>query len=186
MDEKQFVRLEAIINSMTPKERHNHEIISGLAPQAHCRRLRHHRAGSEPASAPVRADEQDVQADGQRRPCEADDARRHGRAGHGQAEVRTVKVQAMMTCFRTNSTRSPQTHGAWCRLSGLPWVSGQLRNCSASGIEERILPVGAVGAGFRSQGLERQAGALGRYAGAGSPGDQVLSRPLVPLLRDRA
>jgi signal recognition particle subunit SRP54 len=29
IDEKQFVRLEAIISSMTPKERHNHEIISG-------------------------------------------------------------------------------------------------------------------------------------------------------------
>ena len=29
VDEKQFLRLEAIINSMTPKERHNHEIISG-------------------------------------------------------------------------------------------------------------------------------------------------------------
>ena len=29
VDEKQFIRLEAIINSMTPKERRNHEIISG-------------------------------------------------------------------------------------------------------------------------------------------------------------
>jgi signal recognition particle subunit SRP54 len=29
VDEKQFVRLEAIINSMTPKERRNHDIISG-------------------------------------------------------------------------------------------------------------------------------------------------------------
>jgi signal recognition particle subunit SRP54 len=29
VDEKQFVRLEAIINSMTPHERRNHEIISG-------------------------------------------------------------------------------------------------------------------------------------------------------------
>ena len=29
VDEKQFLRLEAIINSMTPKERLNHEIISG-------------------------------------------------------------------------------------------------------------------------------------------------------------
>jgi signal recognition particle subunit SRP54 len=29
VDEKQFVRLEAIINSMTAKERRNHEIISG-------------------------------------------------------------------------------------------------------------------------------------------------------------
>jgi signal recognition particle subunit SRP54 len=29
VDQKQFVRLEAIINSMTPKERRNHEIISG-------------------------------------------------------------------------------------------------------------------------------------------------------------
>ncbi len=29
VDEKQFVRLEAIINSMTQKERSNHEIISG-------------------------------------------------------------------------------------------------------------------------------------------------------------
>ena len=42
VDEKQFVRLEAIINSMTPKERRNHEIISGIAPQAHRRRLGHH------------------------------------------------------------------------------------------------------------------------------------------------
>jgi signal recognition particle subunit SRP54 len=29
VDEKQFVRVEAIINSMTPKERNHHEIISG-------------------------------------------------------------------------------------------------------------------------------------------------------------
>ena len=29
VDEKQFTRIEAIINSMTPKERNNHEIISG-------------------------------------------------------------------------------------------------------------------------------------------------------------
>ena len=29
VDEKQFTRVEAIINSMTPKERNNHEIISG-------------------------------------------------------------------------------------------------------------------------------------------------------------
>ncbi|HUH61741.1 MAG TPA: signal recognition particle protein [Terracidiphilus sp.] len=29
VDEKQFVRVEAIINSMTPRERRNHEIISG-------------------------------------------------------------------------------------------------------------------------------------------------------------
>jgi signal recognition particle subunit SRP54 len=29
VDEKQFVRVEAIINSMTQKERDNHEIISG-------------------------------------------------------------------------------------------------------------------------------------------------------------
>ena len=29
IDEKQFTRVEAIINSMTPKERRNHEIISG-------------------------------------------------------------------------------------------------------------------------------------------------------------
>jgi signal recognition particle subunit SRP54 len=29
VDEGQFTRLEAIINSMTPKERRNHEIISG-------------------------------------------------------------------------------------------------------------------------------------------------------------
>jgi signal recognition particle subunit SRP54 len=29
VDEKQFTRLEAMINSMTPKERLNHEIISG-------------------------------------------------------------------------------------------------------------------------------------------------------------
>ena len=29
VDEKEFVRIEAIINSMTPKERRNHSIING-------------------------------------------------------------------------------------------------------------------------------------------------------------
>ena len=37
------MRLEAIINSMTPKERRNHEIISGTPPQAHRQRPRHRR-----------------------------------------------------------------------------------------------------------------------------------------------
>ncbi len=55
IDEKQFVRLEAIINSMTPKERRNHEIISGS-------RRKRIAAGSGTTvqdvnqSAPIRAD----------------------------------------------------------------------------------------------------------------------------------
>ena len=85
------MRLEAIINSMTPKERRNHEIISGS-------RRKRIAAGSgttvqdvNQLAAAVRADGQDVQADGQRRAGQEDDARRDGRDGDGrQAEVWTV------------------------------------------------------------------------------------------------
>ena len=61
------------------------------APQAHRRGLRHHRAGRESAIAPVCADGEDVQADGQVRHGEEHDARRHGRNGpRRQAALRAV------------------------------------------------------------------------------------------------
>ncbi len=50
----------------------------GLAAQAHRRRQRDERAGCEPAFAAVRADGEDVQANGPRRPGEEHDARRAG------------------------------------------------------------------------------------------------------------
>ena len=84
VDEKQFVRLEAIINSMTPQGAAQSRDHLRLAAQAHRRRLGHQRAGREPTAAPVCADEQDVQADGQGRSGEEHDARRAGAPGAGR------------------------------------------------------------------------------------------------------
>ena len=89
VDEKQFVRLEAIINSMTPEGAPQSRDHLRLAPQADRLGLRHQRAGGEPAPAPVRADGQDVQAGGQNGHGEEHDARWAG--GHGwEAAVRKV------------------------------------------------------------------------------------------------
>ena len=93
VDEKQFVRLEAIINSMTPHGAAQPRDHLRLAAQAYRGRLGDDGAGCEPVAAPVRADEQDVQADGQGRPGQTDDARRAGRPGVGRkAEVRAVRT----------------------------------------------------------------------------------------------
>ena len=89
VDEKQFVRLEAIINSMTPQRAPQSRDHFRHAPQAHRRRLGHQRAGGEPAPAPVRADGQDVQAGGQDGHGEEHDARRAGGDGR-EAAVRAI------------------------------------------------------------------------------------------------
>ena len=83
VDESQLTRLEAIINSMTQKERHNHEIISGEPEEADCGRLGDDGAGSEPAAAAVCADAQDVQGDwqGRRDAAAAGDGDAGGDAG---------------------------------------------------------------------------------------------------------
>ena len=65
VDDKEMSRVEAIINSMTPYEREHHEVINGSRRKRIAARLGHHRAGSEPASAAIRADAQDVQGHGQ-------------------------------------------------------------------------------------------------------------------------
>ena len=53
VDEKQFGRVEAIIDSMTPKERRNSAIINGSRPQAHRPRLRHLRPGGQQPPSPT-------------------------------------------------------------------------------------------------------------------------------------
>ena len=55
----------------------------------------------------------------------------------------------------------------------------------ASGIEDRILPVGAHGAGVRPQRRHWQAGSQRGHARPGAADRQVFSRTLVPLLRHR-
>ncbi len=104
VDEKQFVRLEAIINSMTPKERRNHEIISGSRRKRIAAGSGHQRAGREPASPPVRADGQNVQADGQGRPGQEHDARRARRHGAWQqtavwAVDHPIRLHVRVTVF---------------------------------------------------------------------------------------
>ena len=65
VDESQITRVEAIINSMTAERAQPSRDHQRQPAQAHCSRLRHQRAGSEPASAPVCPDAQDVQGHGQ-------------------------------------------------------------------------------------------------------------------------
>ena len=65
VDEKQINRVEAIINSMTVARAHAPRSDQRQPPQAHCARLGNQRAGSQQSAAPIRADAEDVQADGQ-------------------------------------------------------------------------------------------------------------------------
>ncbi len=64
VDDKQLGRVEAIINSMTPKERRNHQLINGSRRKRIAQGQRHVGRRSEPAAEAVRADEEDAQAAG--------------------------------------------------------------------------------------------------------------------------
>ena len=65
VDEKQIDRVEAIINSMTTARAHSPRSDQRQPQKAHRPRLRHDHSGSEQSSSSVRANEEDVQADGQ-------------------------------------------------------------------------------------------------------------------------
>ncbi len=67
VDEKQFSRVETIIDSMTTKERRNAAIINGSPPQAHRPGQRHDGARGQQPPPPAPANEQNVQDHGQRR-----------------------------------------------------------------------------------------------------------------------
>ena len=67
VDEKQFGRVESIINSMTDKERKDHEIISGSRRKRIARGSGTTVQGREQPPPPVRPDEKNVQDHGRRR-----------------------------------------------------------------------------------------------------------------------
>ncbi len=69
IDEKQIVRVEAIINSMTAHERAHHEVINGSRRKRIAAGLRNQRAGSQPGPSAVCTDAQDVQGHGQGQFC---------------------------------------------------------------------------------------------------------------------
>ena len=81
VDDKQLGRIEAIINSMTPKERRNHQRHQRQPPQADREGQRHVGRGNQPAAQAVRADEEDAEA-----------ARRDGRAGQEARRSRHDEV----------------------------------------------------------------------------------------------
>ena len=74
-------RIEAIINSMTPKERREPSAHQRQPPQAHREGQRHVGRRGQPAAEAVRADEEDAQA-----------ARRHGRARQETRRARDDEV----------------------------------------------------------------------------------------------
>ena len=88
VDEKQFSRVETIIDSMTvegaPQRRHHQR----QPPQAHRRRLRHLRPGGQQPPPPAPANEQDVQDHGLRR-------RQNATTPH-EPNVRRPKVRAII------------------------------------------------------------------------------------------
>ena len=61
LDEKAIVRVEAVINSMTPEERRRPEIIDGSRTQAHCPRQRHQDTGRQQAPQGLRAGQEDAE-----------------------------------------------------------------------------------------------------------------------------
>ena len=63
VDEKELVRIEAIINSMTPKERRHHQTHQRKPPEANCEGQRNQRSGRESASETVRPNSEDDEGD---------------------------------------------------------------------------------------------------------------------------
>ena len=61
IDEKQLLRVEAIINSMTPKERRNHQLINGSRRKRIAQGQRDERGRSQPPAEAVHPDEEDAQ-----------------------------------------------------------------------------------------------------------------------------
>ena len=204
VDEKQFTRLEAIINSMTPKERRNHEIISGT-------RRKRIAAGSGTTV-------QDVNQLLRQYAQMAKMFKQMGKGGlaakhdarRPQGMLPEIIGQQYLTQGTTTSKLSAQ---AECKMSP-NWISmtalqDQLDEITAntrhlvqserlavgeravaelfaSGIEDRILPVGATAPEFDAQRRHRPPGPQRRHARPRSARHQVLPRPLVPLLRHRA
>ena len=109
LDEKQLGRVEAIISSMTPKERREPSAHQRQPPEAHREGQRHVGRRDQPAAEAVRADEEDAQAD-----------RRHG--GDGQEARRTrddevVQVASSRSAVSLTELLESWTAGSW-KLKG--------------------------------------------------------------------
>ena len=87
MDEKQLVRLEAIINSMTRQERSNHHVINGKRRKRIAPWQRDFCSGSQSTAAAVRADAEDDEV---ARPRSGKGSGRHESA-HGRRSAPGVK-----------------------------------------------------------------------------------------------
>ena len=110
-DDKQFARIEGIINSMTPQERAQPELIKASRKRRIAAGAGVHGAGSQPAAQPVRADAEDDEDDEGRQPA-AHDARHEGHAaGHalaGQsAVISEVRPCLPRSCPPGSVPRSP-------------------------------------------------------------------------------
>jgi hypothetical protein len=88
MDNKTFARMEAMINSMTPRERRNPELDPGLAQTTHHAGLRYAGAGPQPSAQAAQADGENDEEDEGRRHGENDARPRRHDAARGAAACR--------------------------------------------------------------------------------------------------
>ena len=86
-DERQLNRIEAIIGSMTPAERRNHQVINGSRRKRIAKGSGTSGGGREPAAQAVRGNAQDVEGPRRRRRGREEEAAR--RSGHA-ALARTI------------------------------------------------------------------------------------------------
>ena len=89
--------------------------------------------------------------------------------------------------FNHSSTPSPRRRARSCNRSAWRSQSRRFTICWTTGIESRVLPVGAAAPAFTlPDALTGKLGPFGGSACAGTCDRQLLPRPLVPLLRDGA
>ena len=120
VDEKQLGRVEAIILSMTPKERGLPKVIDGSRPAAHRARIGHDGGGSEPPDGRPQADGKAHEGHEQ-----GQDADLKALTGQAQAPA----AQPGQRKARNPTTQERQNPGGNCR----PYVPG----LDAGRIEER-------------------------------------------------
>ena len=75
INDKSFIQMEAIINSMTPGERHYPDSINGSRKKRDCRRVRDADPGHQPIAEAAQTDAEDDEEAGQKRRDEQHDAR---------------------------------------------------------------------------------------------------------------
>ena len=195
VDENRLKRVEAIVLSMTPRERAIPHSIDGHRRRPDRRRLRHHRPGGEPAPRGAEDDGEDDGPDGQGQDARAARPRRlaDGRCDARRRRPASPRSRAARRRRNGRATRGGRVVGnlsAWQSSSGSPvWAPRRTRS-TASSRPTRAPPV--TGSSSRSSAattrrpIPRRSTSTTRRSRAGSSKGAQPTEAVARLIKVRA